>query len=90
MPTRSPLLRISMSFYLLFCLRSYYTVYGLVHIGMYIVQTIVVDPHHVDADPDSTYHTDADPDSDFYLMRIQIRIFTLMRIRIHSQILAAK
>ncbi len=25
----------------------------------------VVDPHHVDADPDSTYHSDADPDSDF-------------------------
>jgi hypothetical protein len=39
----------------------------------------VVDPHHVDADPDpdSTYHpdvdSDADPDSDFYFM--QIRIF---------------
>jgi hypothetical protein len=27
-----------------------------------------VDPHHLDADRDSTYHTDADPDSDFYLM----------------------
>jgi hypothetical protein len=24
-----------------------------------------VDPHHVDADPDSTYHPDADPDSEF-------------------------
>jgi hypothetical protein len=24
----------------------------------------VVDPHHVDADPDSTYHPDADPDAD--------------------------
>ncbi len=24
-----------------------------------------MDPHHVDADPDSTYHPDADPDSDF-------------------------
>ncbi len=22
-------------------------------------------PHHVDADPDSTYHADADPDSDY-------------------------
>jgi hypothetical protein len=22
----------------------------------------VVDPHHIDADPDSTYHPDADPD----------------------------
>ena len=85
-----------MSFYLLFCLRSYYTVYGLVHIGMYIVQTIVVDPHHVDADQDSTYHPDMDPDadSDFYLMRIRIRIrtriFTLMWIRMRIQILASK
>jgi hypothetical protein len=25
-----------------------------------------VDPHHVDADPDTTYHPDADPDSDFF------------------------
>jgi hypothetical protein len=33
-----------------------------------------VDPHHIDADPDSTYYPDADPDSDFYLMRIRIRI----------------
>ncbi len=36
----------------------------------------VVDPHHHDSDPDSTYHSDADPDadadSDFYLMRIRI------------------
>jgi hypothetical protein len=24
----------------------------------------VVDPHHLDADPDSTYHPDADPDAD--------------------------
>jgi hypothetical protein len=24
-----------------------------------------VDPHHHDADPDSTFHPDADPDSDF-------------------------
>jgi hypothetical protein len=49
--------------------------------------TILVNPHHFDADtdgePDSTYHPDADPDSDFYLMRIRIRLFTLMRIRIH-------
>ena len=29
--------------------------------------TRVVDPHHFDADPDSTYHPDADPDSDFIL-----------------------
>jgi hypothetical protein len=45
-----------------------------------ITASRVVDPHHVDAVPDSTYHPDADPDSDFYLMRmrmrIQIRIFT--------------
>jgi hypothetical protein len=25
----------------------------------------VVDPHHLDADPDSIYYPDADPDSDF-------------------------
>jgi hypothetical protein len=61
----------------------------------------VVDPHHVDADPDaysdSTYHPDADSDYDFKLMliriffmlmrfQIRIRLFTLMRI----QILASK
>ncbi len=43
---------------------------------------VFVDPHHIDADPDSTYHPDADPygapDSDFYLMRMRIR----MRIRL--------
>ncbi len=37
------------------------------------VETSVVDPHHVDADPDSTYHPDADPHSDFYLMRMRIQ-----------------
>jgi hypothetical protein len=26
-----------------------------------------VDPHRVDANPDSTYHSDADPDSHFLL-----------------------
>jgi hypothetical protein len=54
-----------------------------------------VDPHHFDADPNSTYHPDAvpdtDTDSDFYLkpirMQIGIRFFTLMRIWI--QILAS-
>jgi hypothetical protein len=39
----------------------------------------VVDPHHVDANPDSTYHPyvdpDADLDSDFYLMRIRNFIY---------------
>ncbi len=35
----------------------------------------VVDPHHLDADPDSTYHPDADPNSNLYLMRMRIRIF---------------
>jgi hypothetical protein len=36
----------------------------------------VVDPHHIDADPDSSYHPDGDPDADsnFYLMRIRIRM----------------
>jgi hypothetical protein len=46
----------------------------------------VVDPHHFNADPDSTYQPDADldanPDSGFYLMRIRIRVFTLMCLRI--------
>jgi hypothetical protein len=35
------------------------------------MENSVVDPHHVDADPDSTYHPnadpDADPDSDFFI-----------------------
>ncbi len=51
-----------------------------------------VDPHHVDADPDSNYQPDADPDSDIHLIRmrtrIRIRLFTLMRIWI--RILASK
>jgi hypothetical protein len=38
-----------------------------------------VDPHHFDADPDSTNYPDANPDADpdsyFYLMRIRIWIF---------------
>jgi hypothetical protein len=36
----------------------------------------VVDPHHFDAHPDSTYHpdADADPDSGLYLIRIRILI----------------
>jgi hypothetical protein len=53
----------------------------------YAMQTILVNysvlyPHHLDADPDSTYHSDADPDadtdvdpdSDFSLMQMQIWI----------------
>jgi hypothetical protein len=48
--------------------------------------TLVVDPRHFDADPDSTYHPDADPDFDFYSMRI--RPITPVRIRI--RILAKK
>jgi hypothetical protein len=41
------------------------------------VPVSVVDPHHIDADLDSTYHPDADPDadSDLNLMRIRIRVF---------------
>ncbi len=31
-----------------------------------------MDPHHFDADPDSTYHPGGYPDSDFYLIRIRI------------------
>jgi hypothetical protein len=30
--------------------------------GQLILSPSVVDPHHVDADPESTYHPDADPD----------------------------
>jgi hypothetical protein len=52
----------------------------------------VTDPHHFDADPDSThhpdadpvldpaYHFDADPDPDFYLMRMRIRMRIQVRI----------
>jgi hypothetical protein len=32
---------------------------------LFSILNSVVDPHHVDADPDSTYHPDADPDPDF-------------------------
>jgi hypothetical protein len=31
-----------------------------------------VDPHHIDADQDSTYAPNADPDSDFYIIRIRL------------------
>jgi hypothetical protein len=31
-----------------------------------VVFRSVVDLHHVDADPDSTYHPDADPNSTFH------------------------
>jgi hypothetical protein len=59
-----------------------------------MVDGSVVDPHHVDADPDSTYHPnadlDADPDSDLiseFLFDADANpdpdlFFTLMRIRI--------
>jgi hypothetical protein len=46
------------------------------------VRASVVDPHHLNADPYSTYHPDADPDADpeseFCLMGIRIRLFILM------------
>ncbi len=43
-----------------------------------------MDPHHLDADLDTTCHPDKDPDSDFYFMRIwiRIRLFNLMRIQV--------
>ncbi len=31
---------------------------------MLTILNSVVDLHHIDADPDSTYHPDADPDED--------------------------
>jgi hypothetical protein len=34
-----------------------------------VILSSVVDPPHVDADPDSTYRPDAAPDSDFFLCR---------------------
>jgi hypothetical protein len=49
----------------------------------------VVDPHHLDADPDSTYHLDADPDSDFSFDVDPDPTFARMGIRIQSQILAS-
>jgi hypothetical protein len=56
------------------------------------ITSSVVDPHHLDADPDSTYYPDADPESDFHLMRIRIwiRLFTLTLIWIRIQIQASK
>ncbi len=32
--------------------------------GQLILSPSIVDPHHVDADPESTYHPEADPDAD--------------------------
>jgi hypothetical protein len=49
-----------------------------------------VDPHHVDADPDSTYHPDANPDSDFLFDADLDTDFYLIRMRIRIQILASK
>jgi hypothetical protein len=34
--------------------------------NMVVLKCSVVDPHHLDADPDSTYHSDANPDSEFF------------------------
>jgi hypothetical protein len=46
----------------------------------------IVDAHHFDAYPDSTYHPDADPDADFYyyLMRNRIQLFTRIQIQIQA------
>jgi hypothetical protein len=56
----------------------------LAHFNFYQISHVlthsVVDPHHIDADPDS----------DFYLMRMRILLLTLMLIRILIQILASK
>ncbi len=35
-------------------------------IGKQVLMPSVVDPHHLDAEPDSTYHPDANPDSTFH------------------------
>ncbi len=48
----------------------------------------IVDAHHFDAYPGSTYHPDADPDSVqefyYYLMRNRIQLFTRIRIQIQA------
>ncbi len=62
----------------------------VIRLGCVILLLSVVDPHHVDADPDSTCHPDAYPEYAFYLMRIRIWLFTLSRIRVRIQILASK
>ncbi len=53
------------------------------------VTTSVVEPHHGDADPDSTYHPEADPDADPYSQLLVDAdpdpTFTQMRIRIRIQ-----
>ncbi len=49
----------------------------------------VVDPHHLDADPDSTYPPDADTDADFYFVRIRMRTWIRPFTRIRIQILAS-
>jgi hypothetical protein len=52
------------------------------------VTSSVVDPHHFDADPDSTYHPDADPDADPLIFLFDAdpdplpQIYRLNRIRI--------
>ncbi len=63
---------------------------------------LVVDPHHLDADPYQdliyhfdadpdpdlhlTYHFDADPDPDLYLMRIRIRVWLVTLLRMWIRI----
>ncbi len=49
-----------------------------------------MDPHHVDADPDSTYHPDADPDSTYHPEADPDPTIAMMRIRIRIKILASK
>ncbi len=40
------------------------------HLLNNLLLTSVVNPHHIDADPDpdSTYHPDTDPNCDFYFI----------------------
>ncbi len=47
-----------------------------------LLTTSIVDPHHIDADPDSTYHPDAYPDSYFYLMRTLVAILGPKKVSI--------
>jgi hypothetical protein len=49
----------------------------------FFICTSVVDPHHVDADSDSTYHPDADPDMDPG-PRFQIKAQSLEKVQMGS------
>jgi hypothetical protein len=70
-----------------YCTRCISYLFPVTNVGLSSKRgSSVVDPHHLDADPDLTYHPDADPDAypdlDFYLTWMRIRLFTPMRMLI--------